>query len=93
MGVAASLVFLAAGAILAWAVSAEAEGIDIQVVGVILFIIGAVGLLVSLIFWSTWGGFGWARPAPPVQTPMTPMAPVPPLGGQIEEREVERRYR
>ena len=86
MGVAASLVFIAAGAILAWAVSAEAEGIDLQVVGIILFIIGAVGLLVSLIFWSTWGGWGWTRLAPPV-------APPHHIPGQMEEREVERRYR
>ncbi|MBI4220592.1 MAG: hypothetical protein HY682_10635 [Chloroflexi bacterium] len=88
MGVAASMVFIAAGAILAWAVSAKAEGIDIQVVGIILFIIGAVGLLVSLIYWSTWGGWGWSRPVPP------PVAPPPPhMPTQMEEHEVERRYR
>ncbi len=27
-------------------------------VGVILMIVGAIGLLVSLVFWSSWGGFG-----------------------------------
>ena len=31
-------------------------------VGVILMIVGILGLLLSLIFWSTWGGFGgWRR--------------------------------
>jgi hypothetical protein len=31
-------------------------------VGVILLVIGGVGLLLSLIYWSSWGGFGtWRR--------------------------------
>jgi hypothetical protein len=28
---------------------------------VILMIVGAIGLLLSLMFWSSWGGFGGAR--------------------------------
>jgi hypothetical protein len=39
-------------------VSAEVSGIDVQVAGIILVIIGAIGLVASLIFWSSWGGFG-----------------------------------
>jgi len=58
MGISLSLLLIAAGAILTWAVSAEASGIDIQVVGVILLIVGIVGLVLSFIFWSSWGGFG-----------------------------------
>ena len=46
------------GAVLAWAVSAEVSGLDINAVGVILMIVGALGLVVSLVFWSSWGGFG-----------------------------------
>lgn len=61
MGISLSLFFLAVGAILAWAVSAEASGIDINVVGVILMIVGAIGLVFSVIFWSSWGGFGGAQ--------------------------------
>jgi hypothetical protein len=57
MGVAVSLVLIAAGAILTWAVTAEAEGIDVNTVGVILLVVGLVGLVLSLIFWSSWGGF------------------------------------
>jgi hypothetical protein len=44
--------------VLAWAVNAEVSGIDLQVAGIILVIIGAVGFLASLAFWSSWGGFG-----------------------------------
>jgi hypothetical protein len=39
---------IAAGAILAWAVSAEAEGVSINTVGLILLGVGVVGLLISL---------------------------------------------
>jgi len=52
---------IAAGAVLAWAVSAEASGIDIQAAGVILVVVGIVGFIASLVFWSSWGGFGAGR--------------------------------
>ena len=58
MGISLSILLFAVGAILTWAVSAEVSGIDITAVGVILMIVGAIGLVVSLIFWSSWGGFG-----------------------------------
>jgi hypothetical protein len=58
VGIGVSLILIAVGAILAWAVSAEVSGVDIQVVGVILLVVGAIGALMSLIFWSSWGGFG-----------------------------------
>ena len=61
MGISLSLLLIAAGAILTWAVNAEASGVDIQVVGVILLIVGIVGLVLSFVFWSSWGGFGGPR--------------------------------
>ena len=61
MGISLSILLIAAGAVLAWAVNAEASGVDIQLVGVILLIVGIIGLVTSLIFWSSWGGFGGAR--------------------------------
>jgi len=57
MGISVSLVLIAVGAVLTWAVTATASGIDLNVVGVILMIVGAAGLILSLIFWSSWGGF------------------------------------
>ena len=56
MGVGVSLILIAAGAILTWAVTATVSGIDISTVGVILLVVGAIGLVLSLMFWSTWGG-------------------------------------
>jgi hypothetical protein len=57
MGISVSILLIAVGAILTWAVTAEAEGIDITTVGVILLVVGLLGLVLSLIFWSSWGGF------------------------------------
>ena len=44
-----SLLLIAAGAILAFAITADVEGVDIEAIGVILLIVGVVGLLVSLV--------------------------------------------
>ena len=62
MGIGASIFLVAVGAILAFAVTADVRGIEIDTVGWILMIVGFVGILLSLIFWSTWGGMGtWRR--------------------------------
>ena len=58
MGIGVSLILVAVGAILTWAVTAEVSGVDLTTVGVILMIVGIVGALLSLSFWSSWGGFG-----------------------------------
>lgn len=58
MGITLSLILVAVGAILKWAVSADVSGWDLQTTGVILMIVGAIGIVLSLIFWSSWGGFG-----------------------------------
>jgi Domain of unknown function (DUF6458) len=56
MGIGVSLLLVAAGAILTWAVETEVSGLDINTVGVILMVVGIVGLALSLVFWSSWGG-------------------------------------
>ena len=58
MGIGVSLLLIAAGAILTWAVNATVSGLNIHTVGVILMVVGAVGLVLSVIFWSSWGGVG-----------------------------------
>jgi len=58
MGVGTSLVLIAVGAILRFAVSVTTSGFNIHTIGIILLIIGVVGLIISLFFWSSWGGFG-----------------------------------
>ncbi len=44
-----SVFLIAAGAILTFAVSASADGVDLRAVGVILMVVGAVGLIASLM--------------------------------------------
>jgi hypothetical protein len=58
MGIGVSLVLVAAGAILIWAVNVSVSGIELHTIGWILLVVGAVGALLSMIFWSSWGGFG-----------------------------------
>jgi hypothetical protein len=58
MGISASLVLSAVGAILIWAVNTTSSGFNVHTAGVILLVIGIIGFLISLAFWSTWGGFG-----------------------------------
>ena len=50
MTIGASLVLMAVGAILLWAVNASVAGIELDTVGVILLIVGAVGVLLGLVF-------------------------------------------
>ena len=64
MGLGVGLILAAAGAVLAFAVNATVSGVDIHTIGWILLIVGIVGILLSLIFWSSWagpGGFGRRR--------------------------------
>jgi hypothetical protein len=58
MGIGVSLILIAAGAILTWAVNATVSGLNIHTIGIILMIVGAIGLILSMMFWSSWGGVG-----------------------------------
>jgi hypothetical protein len=58
MGIGTSLVVFAAGAILRFATSVTSTGFNIHAIGIILMIVGAIGFVISLVFWSSWGGFG-----------------------------------
>ncbi|MFP5316665.1 MAG: hypothetical protein ACLGI2_00010 [Acidimicrobiia bacterium] len=49
MGIGVSVVLMALGAILAWGINVDnAEGFNINTIGVILVIVGAIGLAVTL---------------------------------------------
>jgi hypothetical protein len=56
------LILMAVGAILVWAVHSTSDAINVDAVGVILMIVGFVGFLLSLFFWSSlWGPGYWRR--------------------------------
>ena len=58
MGIGASVFLLAVGAIMTFALNVTTNGIDLDTVGIILMIAGALGLLISLLFWSSVAPFG-----------------------------------
>jgi hypothetical protein len=49
MGIGASVFLIALGAILTWAVHTTVSGIDINTVGVILMVAGAIGLAMTML--------------------------------------------
>jgi hypothetical protein len=59
MGVGVSLMLIAAGAILAWAVDVSTSGFNVNTIGYILLVVGIIGLMLSMIFWSSWAGPGY----------------------------------
>ena len=57
MGIGTSVFLIAVGAVLAWAVDFQTSGVDLHMVGIILLVVGVIGALLSMMFWSSWGGF------------------------------------
>jgi beta-lactamase regulating signal transducer with metallopeptidase domain len=49
-----SLVLAAIGAVLRWAVTAHVSGFNIQTAGLVVFIIGLVGVVLSLFYMLWW---------------------------------------
>jgi hypothetical protein len=56
MTIGTSILLIAVGAILKWAVTAHVSGFDILTAGTVLFVVGLVGLAISP-FYTFW----WAR--------------------------------
>ena len=90
MGLGVSLVLIAAGAILAWGITDEPSGLDLDAIGVILIVIGIIGFVLSMLLWrSFWGPGYFTRstyvegPAPAARrtTYVEEEPPPPPAGG------------
>lgn len=62
MGIGASLILIATGAIITFAVHVStSSAFNLHTIGIILMVVGAIGALLSVVFWSSWGGFGGSR--------------------------------
>ena len=59
MGLGVGIFLAAAGAVLAFAVTDNVSGVDIHTIGWILLIVGIIGIVLSMIFWSSWAGPGY----------------------------------
>jgi hypothetical protein len=58
MGLGVSLILIAVGAVMAWAIHVSTTGFDVNTIGYILLVVGIIGALLSLVFWSSWAGPG-----------------------------------
>jgi Domain of unknown function (DUF6458) len=61
MGMGIGLILIAVGAILTWGVKDTSNAINLDAVGVILMIVGAIGFTLSMLFWSSFWGPGYVR--------------------------------
>ena len=64
MTIGTSLLLIAVGAILKYAVTADVSGINIQTVGVILMLVGILGLILSLLYTFVWSDAAQRRRSP-----------------------------
>jgi hypothetical protein len=60
MGLGVGIFLVAVGAVLAFAVHVNPTGgaVDLHAIGWILMCIGALGIVLSMVFWSSWAGPG-----------------------------------
>ena len=78
MGFPVSLILIAVGAILAFAVHQDPNPtVDIDVVGWVLMLVGLAGLMLSLFWWERFGpgALGWHRGPYPGGGPYPPGRP------------------
>jgi sulfite exporter TauE/SafE len=54
MGLGTSLLLIAVGAILRFAITVSTHGFNLHTIGVILMVIGVIGLLISLLWMTVW---------------------------------------
>jgi Domain of unknown function (DUF6458) len=53
-----SLFLVAIGAILAFAITDSMAGVDLYTMGIILLVVGLVGTVLSMLFWTSFAPFG-----------------------------------
>ena len=88
MTIGGSIALIALGAILRYAISWSPTGINVPLIGAILMIVGAIGLLISLAFLFS-RRRSVAGPPPPAQVYERRQYSEPPAPGRYVE---ERRY-
>ena len=71
MGMGIGLILIAVGAILTWGVKDTSNAINLDAVGVILMIVGAIGFILSMMFWSSFWGPGYFRRSYAAEGPAT----------------------
>ena len=71
MGIVTSMLMIAVGAIMRFAVTVKGNGFDVHTTGVVLMVVGIVGAVLSIAYWASWGGFGPGRGGTVLAAPRT----------------------
>ena len=58
MGIALSMLMIAVGAVMRFAVTAKGNGFNVGTTGMVLMVVGAIGAVLSVAYWASWGGLG-----------------------------------
>jgi hypothetical protein len=77
MGIGLSVLFIAVGAILAFAVNTPVHGLDLVAIGWILLVLGIVGIALELILWPRRRIYRSAYVAPTAYQPVQPVVAAP----------------
>jgi uncharacterized protein DUF6458 len=77
MGVGVGLLLIAIGAVLAFAVTAHSNAVDVHTVGWILMGVGLAGILLDMAWWHSWNAWR-AGPGPAYQRRATYVEDAPP---------------
>jgi hypothetical protein len=72
MTIGSSLALIAVGAILKWAVTEQVSGFSIQTLGLVLFIVGLIGLALSIFYLMWWADRGVGPDDPRYRRPPGP---------------------
>jgi Domain of unknown function (DUF6458) len=72
MTIGSSIVLIGIGAILKWAVTAHVSGINLQTAGTVLFVLGILGLLLSIAYTFMWSQRARAGEVPVVHDERDP---------------------
>jgi hypothetical protein len=57
MGIVVSMLMIATGAIMRFAVTVEGNGFNVGTAGMVLMVVGVIGAVLSIAAWTSWGGF------------------------------------
>lgn len=63
MGIVVSMLLIAGGAVMRYAVTVKGNGFNVGTAGMVLMVVGIVGAVLSVAFWASWGGFSRRPPA------------------------------
>jgi hypothetical protein len=88
MGIGVGLILIAIGAILTWGVTDTSRAVNLDAVGAVLMVVGAIGVLLSLAFWSSFWGPGYYRRGYAAEGPVTRRRYIRRRPAVVEDEEV-----